>query len=106
MADRYDEDLRRDNEQRGGRDEGAGREQRADAVDETEAMERKLRRHGRTPSDDQVQENRNLSGSTTWETLPDQRDPHLQHARKGQAESPNDLTHEEQPKQRKPEGRG
>ena len=103
MADQYDRDLDRDNQARG--HEAGGRDQTEPARDETEELERKLRRHGRTENEGDVLENRNLSGSTTWETLPAQADPHLQHARKGQAESPNDLTHEEQPKQQHRGGR-
>ena len=111
MADQYERDLERDNVRRAGGN--ADKSERAASAepdeaepDETEAMERKLRRRGRTEDEGDVQENRNLSGSTTWQTLADQADPHLQHARKGQAESPNDLTHEEQPKQKKRGGRG
>src|ERR671930_2476714 len=106
MADEYERDLERDNVRRAGGD--ADKSETAASADpaETEAMERKLRRRGRTEDEGDVQENRNLSGSTTWQTLAEQADPHLQHARKGQAESPNDLTHEEQPKQEKRGGRG
>jgi hypothetical protein len=97
MADQYDRDLERDSQRRGGAGEPAR--------DETEGMERKLKRSGGDDLAGDAEENRNLSGSTTWQTLPSQADEHGQHARKGQAESPNDLTHEEQPKQRKPGGR-
>ena len=77
----------------------------------SEEVERELeadkQRHeqGRARLVGDMAQDRNLSGSTTWETLADQADPHLQHARKGQAESPNDLTHEEQPKQQHRGGR-
>jgi hypothetical protein len=65
-------------------------------------LEKKLSRHGRKADDSDLQENRNLTGSTTWETSPDQADTHRQHARKGQAQSPVELNHNEQP--RKKEG--
>ena len=103
MADQYDRDLDRDNQARG--HEAGGPDQTEPPRDETEELERKLRRQGRPENEGDVLENRNLSGSTTWETLPSQADPHLQHGRKGHAESPNDLTHEELPKQQHRGGR-
>ena len=63
-------------------------------------LDRTLSRHGRKESDDDTQENRNLSGSTTWQNMPGQGDEHRQHARKGQAQSPVELNHNEPPKKK------
>jgi hypothetical protein len=70
--------------------------------DDREAMERALRRKGKDAGlAGQIEENVNLTGSTAYETLPGQHHGEgRQHARKGQAQSPNELNHNEPPKKK------
>ena len=63
-------------------------------------LDRTLSRHGRKEADDDTQENRNLSGSTTWQSAGSHGEEHRQHTRKGQAQSPVELNHNEQPKKK------
>ena len=92
MADRNDSERDR------GQDAGG-------SDDQTEQMERKLSR-AREDLPGDMEENRNLTGSTTWETLSTEADEGEQHSRKGQAQSPAERTHNEPPKQQKRGGRG
>ena len=83
-----------------GTDTPAGRE-REQRERDVEALEGNVPRRGEAGQLGQIEENRNLTGSSTWETLPE--DVH-QHARRGQAASPREDTHNEPP--RKKEGHG
>ena len=68
--------------------------------DDERDLERVLKRHGRKAEIGDLEDNRNVSGSTTWQNSADQRDVHPQHARKGQAQSPVEETHNEPPKKK------
>ena len=74
--------------------------------DDREAMERTLKRHGKDEGlPGQIEDNTNLSGSTSYESLPGQHHGEgVQHARQGQAQSPRERTRNEPPK--KKEGHG
>ena len=59
---------------------------------EQRELDRALQRPGRQDLEGDMEENRNLSGSTTWETLSEQTDDeNQQHDRKGQAQSPREI---------------
>ena len=73
------------------------RDDRKDRGDSEEDLQRELERESRENAGagdplNQVGENRNLSGSTTWETINEAPDNVAQHARKGQAQSPREET--------------
>jgi hypothetical protein len=71
----------------------AGRSERSD---EQRALDRALERQDREDLPGDMEENRNLSGSSTWETLSDKiNDENQQHGRKGQAQSPRELPPDE-----------
>jgi hypothetical protein len=61
--------------------------------DERQELERALQqRQKREDLLGDMEENRNVSGSSTWETLSDTiNDENQQHGRKGQAQSPREL---------------
>ena len=76
---------------------------RSDRNDEEQALQRELQREsqenaGSGDQRSQVGENRNLSGSSTWETINEAPDNVAQHARKGQAQSPREETLNQPPK--------
>jgi hypothetical protein len=61
--------------------------------DERQELDRALeKRQQREDLLGDIEENRNVSGSSTWETLSDKiNDENQQHGRKGQAQSPREL---------------
>ena len=68
-----------------------------DKDDEQQALDRALERGQREDLLGDMEENRNVSGSTTWETLADKiNDENQQHDRKGQAQSPREIRPEDQ----------
>jgi hypothetical protein len=68
-----------------------------DKDDEQQALDRALDRGQREDMLGDMEENRNVSGSTTWETLGDKiNDENQQHGRKGQAQSPREIRPEDQ----------
>ena len=68
-----------------------------DKDDEQQALDRALERGQREDLLGDMEENRNVSGSTTWETLADKiNDENQQHGRKGQAQSPREIRPEDQ----------
>ena len=67
-----------------------------DRDDEQKELDRALEREQREDLLGDMEENRNLSGSSTWETLADKiNDENQQHGRKGQAQSPREIRPED-----------
>ncbi len=63
---------------------------------EQRELDRALKRTEREELLGDMEENRNLTGSSTWETLADKiNDENQQHGRKGQAQSPREIRPEE-----------